>query len=382
MRPILDHLRARWRPDGKVGGLGALLLVGALAGCGDPSPPDGDATAPTGHTRVAFISEGVPRVLDLPERRLLRAHPDPIASGAFSASLSRDGRVLGLCARTPDRVYGGPVGALSLVAEPDLFCIDVVPLPDGTGLAWLEQTGLDDHVLHVVDLLGASLTDATVRGMSLWAPVFSPDGQHLYAVRGEGSNVGPLVRIDWQVGTVEPVTTGSYLSPFDVAPDGRIAAASALSLYLIDPVAGTEEAATSFPVEPPGCQPRSPGSAPGCYLEVHTPAFSPDGVRVAFMARGSPNLTDDDEGDIFVYDASDGSLTRLTDDEVSDASPRFDGLGEQVIWLRRACAGDDDPACTSLVRAPADGTGGIETLVTGDVSEPRVAWPRQPWPAP
>lgn len=65
-----------------------------------------------------------------------------------------------------------------------------------------------------------------------------------------------------------------------------------------------------------------------------SPAFSPDGTRVAFSAlQGAV-------GDIFVVNLADGSLTNVTNDPFADYSPTFSPDGRTIVYTARVSGSD------------------------------------------
>lgn len=81
-----------------------------------------------------------------------------------------------------------------------------------------------------------------------------------------------------------------------------------------------------------------------------SPAFSPDGARVAFSAlKGAVS-------DIFVVDLATGNLTNLTDDAFADYAPTFSPDGRTVVYTARVSGND------KLFRVGA--TGGAKTQLT------------------
>jgi len=81
-----------------------------------------------------------------------------------------------------------------------------------------------------------------------------------------------------------------------------------------------------------------------------SPAFSPDGTRVAFAAlRGAV-------GDIFVVDLASGVVTNLTNDGFADYAPTFAPDGRSIVYTARISGND------KLFRVSA--TGGDKTQLT------------------
>jgi Tol biopolymer transport system component len=81
-----------------------------------------------------------------------------------------------------------------------------------------------------------------------------------------------------------------------------------------------------------------------------SPAFSPDGARIAAI------LTNRDSGnsDIWIYDAGGGQP--LTSDEEADATPVWSPDGRQIAWVRA------DGDANGIYRRAADGSGRAELI--------------------
>jgi serine/threonine-protein kinase len=88
------------------------------------------------------------------------------------------------------------------------------------------------------------------------------------------------------------------------------------------------------------------------------PRLSPDGTRVAAGIR--------DEGqDIWTWDLTRGTLTRLTFDAAVDSHPVWTPDGEQIVFGSNRSSSDGQASPRSLYRRAADGTGAVERLTEG-----------------
>ncbi len=90
--------------------------------------------------------------------------------------------------------------------------------------------------------------------------------------------------------------------------------------------------------------------------EFMSPSLSPDGRQVAVTLREGSNY------DIWVSEATRGSLTRLTSHPGEDIAPIWTPDGQQVIFASDA-AGEGPPA---LSWRPADGSAPQEPLLEGE----------------
>jgi len=97
-------------------------------------------------------------------------------------------------------------------------------------------------------------------------------------------------------------------------------------------------------------------------LDAAQPAWSPDGRSVVFTGR------DGEGASLFVWDASDGAVTRLTDATTTDLSADFSPDGSRVVYSQRSSASDSINLWTTRIR------GRMHTCVTrapGDELFPR-----------
>jgi Tol biopolymer transport system component len=61
--------------------------------------------------------------------------------------------------------------------------------------------------------------------------------------------------------------------------------------------------------------------------EIYNPAFSPDGVQIAFSALNGGVL------DLYVYTPATGALQQLTDDPFADLDPEWSPDGREIVWV-------------------------------------------------
>jgi Tol biopolymer transport system component len=63
---------------------------------------------------------------------------------------------------------------------------------------------------------------------------------------------------------------------------------------------------------------------------VRTPRWSPDGTRIAFSAR----FDGEADNELYVLKLADSSVTKLTDNAVSDTAPSWAPTGDELVFLR------------------------------------------------
>jgi serine/threonine-protein kinase len=91
------------------------------------------------------------------------------------------------------------------------------------------------------------------------------------------------------------------------------------------------------------------------------PHLSPDGTRVAIYRSGFEG------GDIWLYDISRGTMTRLTFDESTECWPRWTPDGARITFS------SDRPGGSGIYWIPADGSGAAERISTEDKTIP-ASW--------
>ncbi len=245
--------------------------------------------------------------------------------------------------------------------------------PDGQTLAFI-RCGWGTHHVYTVSVSSGDEQLLTSRQLSIGGLAWSADGNHLVFSSEEslwriartggspawfatvGMNIGgPSIAHQghrlayeqasnevniWQVGTTKPNATPTRLiastraeaSPA-ISPDGQ-------RVVFISNRSGTPEVWVS----------RRDGSSPARLtsfggLPIKTPRWSPDSRSVAFVAVV--------EGcnDLFVVDAAEGLLRRLTEDTATDVFPSWsadgrwiyfgsDRSGEQQVWKIPAGGGE------------------------------------------
>jgi TolB protein len=92
-----------------------------------------------------------------------------------------------------------------------------------------------------------------------------------------------------------------------------------------------------------------------------SPAWSPQGDRVAFVSSGDITEEDQNRHELYVMDLESGEAQRLTTNEASDAEPSWSPDGKRILFVRADYWGTDQVE-TSLRVIDADGSG-EETLV-------------------
>lgn len=87
-----------------------------------------------------------------------------------------------------------------------------------------------------------------------------------------------------------------------------------------------------------------------------SPAWSPDGRRIAFASTGVSTSEDPREQDIYVMNSDGGDVRRLTNDSIADSSPAWSPDGRQIAFAHTPGFGNAD-ADGVIVVMNADGSG-------------------------
>jgi serine/threonine protein kinase/Tol biopolymer transport system component len=96
-----------------------------------------------------------------------------------------------------------------------------------------------------------------------------------------------------------------------------------------------------------------------------TPAFAPDGGRLAMEIRNGPA-----QGAIWVYEPARDTMTRLTTSSARDSSPTWTPDGLRIAFASDRASG----ATPNLYWMPADGTGEPDRLTTSKNAQRPASW--------
>ena len=192
--------------------------------------------------------------------------------------------------------------------------------PDGRTLVWQRGDGYSEGQFRAMPAgghVGQSETYAVVERTGQFALL--RDGsmvvEQTHIFRGEYS-FQELVRWDRTTGRVDTLTVGARASDPAVSPDERTVA-------FVKNGAGRRELAV-MPLEPGGAI-RVLWRGPGRYDQAFSPAWSPDGRRIAFAA-----WREGGRRDILIAEVATGRIQELSSDRAQDIEPAWSPDGRFV----------------------------------------------------
>jgi eukaryotic-like serine/threonine-protein kinase len=257
------------------------------------------------------------------------------------ASWSEDGTIVyGDLGRGIMRISSNGGTPEHLIKRSSLSLRQPQVLPGGKSV--LYQTGLGSNQIIMVDSPGSAEPTKLFPGISAR---YIPTGHIVYAV-GNSLFVVPFDADKCEV-TGDPVpmiegvfrSENSYLSQYAVSDSGTL-------VYIPGTGSSADAARTLVWVERNGREEQIP--APANFYSA--PRISPDGNRIALT------VGNDQDADIWIFDAIRKIPTRLTFDKGLDQFPLWSPDGKQIIFASNR----EGP--WSLFRKAADGTGEIEKL--------------------
>ncbi len=181
------------------------------------------------------------------------------------------------------------------------------------------------------------------------APVYSPDG---YLIHGSGQTDEPGLRaLPFSLATLEP--TGEA---FPVSEGGQFAsiALDGTLLFLDGNIAGAQQGTLVWRNREGEMLETIGQPQPG----LSSLSLSPDGQRIAVTSVESGNQ------DIWIYDLSRSTKTRLTLEDGTESRPTWSPSGAEIAYRTR----------TSLLRKAADGTGEAVVLVEAEAESGQSLW--------
>ena len=217
----------------------------------------------------------------------------------------------------------------------------------------IELLGAEYQALAVLDLDTGAVTRLGLPGVS---PHYVSTGHLVYAAEDGSVRAVPFDASSLEVtGNPVPLVEGvvvktSGAANFSISDTGRL-------VYVSDPGGGMAQRSLVW-VDRAG-QEEPVGAPPRAYMQ---PRVSPDGTRLVFTDQDADNT------DVWVYDLTRATSTRLTSDPALDDRPLWTPDGERVVF-----ASTREGASNLFWRA-ADGTGPVERLATSSNLQRAYAW--------
>ena len=237
---------------------------------------------------------------------------------------------------------------------------DVIPSPDGRWAAWTQtrpvMDGEKSESLTQVFLGrtdGSEAFQLTQGEKGSTAPRFSPDGRSVLFA-SERSGKRNLYRIAIDGGESEALTDWKgVLGNYEVSPNGRwIAFAAAESDggeekakrekldYRVIGESPKDQSLWLIPMEPDSTGKRTPRKLAAGPYHVGAFTWSPDGRRIAFETRPTPDADDGRKADISEVEVESGQVHAVAVTGATESQPHYSPDGRYLAYVR----GTDPPS--------------------------------------
>jgi len=212
--------------------------------------------------------------------------------------------------------------------------------PDGTRIAFLSTRAEDTAHLFVLDLRGGDPRQLTVGCEAVSAPTWSPDGTHIAIVRHIGGALAPPKEADetekdaW-ANRVRTITAAKYREDGSGFRDG--------GYDHVCVVSADSATADDKPVQ------LTHGD-----WDNTSPAWSPDGTRIAFKSYREPDRDANFRSDIWVVAATGGEARKVTRSAGQASAPAWSPDSTTIAYFGHD-AGDAWAACSRVWAVDAEG---------------------------
>jgi Tol biopolymer transport system component len=253
-----------------------------------------------------------------------------------------------------DQVAGPTFYSLSIGSDPspvtDLHAAATADFsPDGSRVAWISPGAGDSTYITVADADGANATEF---GLDLHAAGvrWMPNGEDLAYTKGGTTCCGIVVLERGSGATADIPGTEQVGTFWDVGRDGRFAWSDASGIFVLDADGGQRTQIVEGPVE--------------------SPAWSPDGRSIAYVADADGNQRTLDHA-IRIVDVASGNTSSVTSGAgATDSFPVWSSDGAWIAFGRSPAGWDPNrgPWGISVYAARTDGSGLIQLVSSSDTA--------------
>ncbi|MBI3682039.1 MAG: S9 family peptidase [Acidobacteria bacterium] len=266
---------------------------------------------------------------------------------------------------------------------------DVTPSADGKMAAWTQTSAIleaekSENLTHIYLWRGrGSAPLQLTRGeKSAQDPAFSPDARRLFFT-SERSGKKNIYRIPLDGGEAEMITDWKgAMGPYRLSPDGKWIAFTGAEPDQEEEKARKEKRDLKVIDEKPknhalwlvAVEPASSGKRPPKKLASgnhHIGEFrwSPDGRRIAFAHRPSPDFDSARHADLSEVEVESGAVKTLAATPATESQPRYSPDGRYLAFLKSP----NTPSRISGTRiALMDGAGNVRTLPPTPDEQPQL----------
>ena len=223
------------------------------------------------------------------------------------------------------------------LTPPDVSSSQPAWAPDGRSIAFVSNRG-NGPQLHVMPIDGGAARAVTALDGGVSGPVWAPDGTHLLIaseVWPEGDSAAARLRALEALGVGARVYDDLDYRHWDAWEDGRRS-----HVFIVDATTGEARDLTPGPYD-------APPIALGGEQDY---AISPDGSEVAFVRNQTVPQMVGTGNDIFLVPTTGGAPSRLGTNDANETSPAYSPDGRYLAWLAMRRPGFESDRTRLVVR--------------------------------